>query len=168
MNTFPTIGRDCDLVLLWAGGRVDMKGVTGFGCRQLVRHIDANPLNYGPLRVTVPMGWEGEFQTDRRGPELESLFAAIEQGFYAGGGIPWSIPGPLATVTDPATGKTTTAQTNNPAPGKLYQYVRERNGGLSTYEFVGLTMQLDDAGRYSGNDVVRQRISFFASFRNEI
>ncbi len=133
-----TIGRNCQLVLLWNGTRVDLSDVTGFTASQEVKHQRADPLNSTPVEFTTPSGWRGEFTIDRGNSAVDDLVAAIESAFWSAGTI---------------------------GSGTIYQYVTEPDGSLSTYEFSGVSLVLSNAGNYQADVIVRQKIGFFASQR---
>ncbi len=133
-----TIGRNCQLVLLWDGTRVDLADVTGFTANQEVKHQRADPLNSTPVEFTTPSGWRGEFLVDRGNSAVDDLIAAIESAFWTSGTI---------------------------NSGTIYQYVTEPDGSLSTYEFVGVSLVLTSAGSYQADVIVKQKIGFFASQR---
>jgi hypothetical protein len=136
-----TIGRNCQLVLLWNGIRVDLRDVTGFTAAQEVKHQRTEPLNSLPIEFTTPSGWRGEFNVDRGNSAVDDLVVQIESAFWAAGTI---------------------------GSGTIYQYVTEPDGSLSTYEFTGVALVLSSAGNYQSDAVVRQKIGFFASQRNKL
>lgn len=136
-NTY-TIGRNCQVVLLWSGTRVDLEDVTGFTAAQEVKHQRADPLNSTPIEFTTPSGWRGQFQVDRGSSVVDDLVASIESAFWSAGTI---------------------------GSGTIYQYVTETDGSLSTYEFVGVSLVLSNAGNYQADNIVKQTIGFFASQR---
>ena len=136
-NTY-TIGRNCQVILLWNGTRVDLRDVTGFSASQEVKHQRADPLNSTPVEFTTPSGWRGQFQVDRGSSAVDDLVATIESSFWSFGTI---------------------------GSGTIYQYVTEPSGSLSTYEFVGVSLILTSAGSYQADNIVKQTISFFASQR---
>ena len=133
-----TIGRNCQLVLLWNGTRVDVSDVTGFNASKEVKHQRADPLNSTPVEFTTPSGWRGEFLVDRGNSAVDDLIAAIESAFWSNGTI---------------------------NSGTIYQYVTEPDGSLSTYEFIGVSLVLTSAGSYQADIIVKQKIGFFASQR---
>ncbi len=133
-----TIGRNCRVVLLWQGARIDMPDVTGFQANQEVKTQRADPLNSTPVEFTTPSGWRGRFMVDRASPNLDNLIASIETSFWTAGVI---------------------------GSGTIYQYVTETNGSLSTYEFIGVSLTLTDAGNFQQEAIVRQTLGFFASQR---
>ena len=136
-----SIGRDCQVVLLWNGIRVDLRDVVGFQAEQQVKLQRSDPLNSVPIEFNTPAGWRGQFQVDRGSSAVDDLVAAIEAAFWNAGVI---------------------------GSGTIYQYVSEPNGSVSTYEFVGVALTLSSAGHYRAENIVTQTISFFASQRNRI
>lgn len=136
-NTY-TIGRNCQVVLFWNGTRIDLRDVTGFTANQEVRHQRADPLNSMPVEFTTPAGWRGQFEVDRGNSAIDDLVASIESAFWSAGSI---------------------------GSGTIYQYVTETDGTLSTYEFVGVSLVLANAGSYQSDNIVKQAIGFFSSQR---
>ena len=139
-NTY-TIGRNCSVILLWSGVRVDLRDVTGFSASQEVKHQRADPLNSTPVEFTTPSGWRGQFQVDRGSSAVDDLIASIESSFWTSGII---------------------------GSGTIYQYVTEPDGSLSTYEFIGVSLILSNAGNFQADTIVKQTIGFFASQRVRI
>lgn len=135
------IGRDCRVVLVYNGTRIDLPTVTGFQAQQRTSAISSSPLNDMPMFYDVPNGWNGHFSFQRDSSGADDLFAAIESGFWAAGTV---------------------------LLGSIYQYVTECDGSLSTYEYVGASIQLSDAGHYQSEMLVTQAISFSARARNRV
>jgi len=135
------IGRDCQVVLLWNGTRVNMPRVTGFQSQAQMSRVQSNPLNGLPTFVEVPNGWSGQFDVDRQSADIDSLFAAIESAFWNAGTV---------------------------GQGTIYQYITEANGSTTTWEYSGVTLRLNDAGRWQSEAKVSQRIEFMASTRTKI
>ncbi|MBL7237726.1 MAG: hypothetical protein JJK57_14340 [Komagataeibacter hansenii] len=135
------IGRDCRVVLVYNGSRIDLPTVTGFQAQQRTSAISSSPLNDMPMFYDVPNGWNGHFSFQRDSSGADDLFAAIESGFWAAGTV---------------------------LLGSIYQYVTECDGSLSTYEYVGASIQLSDAGHYQSEMLVMQAISFSARARNRV
>jgi hypothetical protein len=136
-----SIGRDCQVVLLWNGSRLDLRDVTGFQANQQVRQQRSDPLNSVPIEFNTPAGWRGQFQVDRGSSALDDLVSAIEAAFWNAGVI---------------------------GSGTIYQYVAEANGSTSTYEFVGVSLNLTSSGHYQAENIVKQTVGFFASQRNRL
>ena len=136
-----TIGRNCSLVLLWQGTRVDLRDVTGFNAAQEVKVQRADPLNSTPVEFNTPSGWRGSFDIDRANSAVDDLIASIEVAFWT-----------AATI----------------GQGTIYQYIIETDGSTSTYEFSGVSLTLANAGQFRQDDIVRQTINFFASLRTKL
>ena len=136
-----SIGRDCQVVRLWNGIRIDLRDVIGFQAEQQVKLQRSDPLNSVPVEFNTPAGWRGQFQIDRGSSALDDLVAAIEAAFWNAGVI---------------------------GSGTIYQYVTESDGSVSTYEFIGVALTLTNSGHYKAENIVTQTVSFFASQRNRI
>ena len=136
-----SIGRDCQVVLLWNGIRIDLRDVVGFQAEQQVKLQHSDPLNSIPVEFNTPAGWRGQFQIDRGSSALDDLVAAIEAAFWNAGII---------------------------GSGTIYQYLNEPDGSVSTYEFIGVALTLTESGHYKAENIVTQTVGFFASQRNRI
>ncbi len=136
-----SIGRDCQVVLLWNGIRIDLRDVIGFSAQQQVKLQRSDPLNSVPIEFNTPAGWRGQFHVDRGSSALDDLIAAIESAFWNNGVI---------------------------GSGTIYQYLNEADGSVSTYEFIGVALTFTDSGHYKAENIVTQTVSFFASQRNRI
>ena len=77
-----SIGRDCQVVLLWNGIRIDLRDVVGFQAEQQVKLQRSDPLNSVPVEFNTPAGWRGQFHIDRGSSALDDLIAAIESAFF--------------------------------------------------------------------------------------
>lgn len=135
------VGRDCRVVLIYNGSRVDLPTVTGFQSQQQTHQLTSSPLNDMPMFFDVPNGWRGQFDFQRDNDNADDLFASIESGFWSAGTM----------IT-----------------GNIYQYVVETDGTTSTYEYVGATLRLSDAGNWRSENITTQRIEFTARIRNKI
>lgn len=140
MNPY-SIGRDCQVVLLWNGVRVDLRDVTSFQAAQEVRHQRSDPLNSAPVEFSTPAGWRGQFNVDRGSSALDDLIASIETSFWSAGMI---------------------------GSGSIYQYITEVDGTTSTYEYTGVSLTLSNSGHYQAENIVKQTITFYASQRNRL
>ena len=153
MNAY-TIGRDCDLVVLVLGTRIDLRDVTSFEARQEVSRCPHWPFNGDPFEVVVPAGWRGSFEVTRGNAGVDTLFARLERASRISG-LAFGFPEQGVSST-------------GPTDARIYQYVPNPDGSRSTFEFVGASLTLADAGRYTASDIVRQRVEFFASYREDL
>lgn len=135
-------GNDIRLVLIFpVFGRVELKHITGFHARQVVKKLRVNRLNNTPLGADIPGGWEGSFELDR-GDSTADDFAATLEGMY------WA---------------------NQRLPrGQIYQYISEPTGAQSTWLYKDATLNLTDAGNWQQEATVRQSLDFFAGRRQRI
>ena len=133
-----SVGRDCQVVVLGAYGRVDLTHVTGFESRQQTASVRVDRIDGMHIGAELPKGWEGTFELERGNSAVEDFIAQLEADYFAG---------------------------NNPAAGTLYQYVAESDGSTSTYQFSNVVFRLASAGLWRGDASVKQRLEFFASTR---
>lgn len=135
------VGRDCRVVLVYNGSRIDLPTVTGFQSQQQTTQLTSKPLNDEPVFYDVPNGWRGTFTVQRDGSALDDLMIAVEAGFWSAGTM---------------------------LLGTIYQYVTEVDGTQSTYEYVGASLRQPEAGNFQSENIVSQRLEFTARRRNKI
>jgi hypothetical protein len=139
-NTF-SVGRDCQLVVMGAYGRIDLAYVTSFESRQVTAAVRVDCIDGTQLAAELPKGWDGAFELERGNSAADDFIAKTEAGFYAGNAV---------------------------ATGTLYQYVSETDGSTSTYQYDGVVFKLAQAGNWRGDQSVKQRMEFFASTRTRV
>jgi hypothetical protein len=136
-----SVGRDCQVVVLGAYGRVDLTHVTGFEARQLTASVRVDRIDGVQLGAELPKGWDGTFELERGNSAVDDFVAQLESDFHAG---------------------------SSPAPGTLYQYIAESDGSTSTYQFDNVVFRLASSGSWRGDASVKQRLEFFASSRRRV
>lgn len=136
-----SVGRDCQVVVLGAYGRVDLTHVTGFEARQLTASVRVDRIDGVQLGAELPKGWDGVFELERGNSAADDFVARLEADFHAG---------------------------SSPAPGTLYQYIAESDGSTSTFQFDNAVFRLASAGAWRGEGSVKQRLEFFASARRRV
>ena len=139
-NTF-SVGRDCQLVVMGAFGRVDLSHVTGFDSRQVTAPVRVDRIDGTQLAAELPKGWDGAFELERGSSVADDFIARTEAAFHSGSAV---------------------------ATGTLYQYVSETDGSTSTYQYNGVVFKLSQAGNWRGDQSVKQRMEFFASTRTRV
>ena len=139
--TLFSIGRDTQLVVIGATGRIDLTHVTSFDSRQLTQSVRVDRLDGTQMGTELPKGWEGSFELDRGSSTIDDFIAAAEQQYFNG---------------------------NSVAPGTMYQYVTETDGSTSTYQYDNVIFRLSNAGTWKGDSSVKQKLEFFAIRRRRI
>src|ERR1700757_1312246 len=97
LTTF-SVGRDTQLVVIGAAGRVDLPHVTSFESRQMTQSVRVDRLDGTRMGTELPKGWEGSFDLERGSSTVDDFIATTEQQYFSGNGI---------------------------GPGTMYQYVTE-------------------------------------------
>ncbi len=130
-----SVGRDCTLVImhpLAASGRVDIPNVTSFRSAQVTANVKSDRLDGIQLAAELPKGWTFNFMADRGSPGLDNLFALIEQSWY------------IAGILNPCS---------------VYQYITEKDGSTSTFQYTQASLKFDDPGTWKGDSKVEQAFS---------
>jgi hypothetical protein len=133
-----SLGRDTQVVVLGAYGRVDLAHVTGFEARQVTASVRISRIDGSQLGAELPKGWEGQFELERGNSAVDEFIAQLEADQLNG---------------------------QSPAPGTMYQYITEADGSTSTYQHTNVVFKLASAGQWRGDQSVKQRLEFFASSR---
>ena len=136
-----SIGRDTQLIVMGASGRLDISHVTAFESRQITNPIRVSCLDGTQLGAELPKGWEGSFEVERGSSALDDFISSMEQDFYTGGGT---------------------------TPGTMYQYITEVDSSTSTYQFDGVVFKLASAGSWKGDSSVKQKLEFYATRKRRI
>lgn len=136
------VGRDVTLFMVTPQGTISFPSLQRFTSRQITDKRVTRPLNSSPRYVDIPAGWEGDFEIDRQDSTFDSFFAALEQGYFAGDGI-----------------NTSTIQET---------IVNATDGSTSVLQYVGVMLTYDDAGDKRADDVIKTRVGFRASLRQEL
>lgn len=140
-STF-NLGKDVQVIVIAPNGqRLDLAVVTEFTARQTIQNVKIMPLNGPPQAYHLPSGWEGTITVDRANPVADRAFSEIERQFWAGGSF---------------------------NTGTIYQYINERDGSVSGFQYNNATMNLSQIGDWRAETPVRQTIDFFASTRTAL
>jgi len=140
LNNF-SVGRDTQLDIIGASGRIDLSHVTGFEARQLTQSVRVDRLDGKQMGTELPKGWEGTFDIERGNSAADDFISSAEQSYYSG---------------------------SQPVLGTMYQYITEPDGSTSTYQYDSVTFRLSSAGQWKGDASVKQKLDFFASRRLRI
>lgn len=81
-------------------------------------------------------GWSGSFVLQRNSDFTDAYFAAQESSYYQG---------------------------IDQIPLTITETIQENNGTVSQFQYSQVVITLDDAGSYSGTEIVKQRVSFMAA-----
>ncbi len=136
-----SVGRDYAVNVQTPSGPLVFNLVTKFASKpeQTVRKIKG--LDGITRNVIFPDGWTGQFEIERQDSAIDDYFAALEAAYYAG---------------------------QNRAPCTITETITEANGAVSQYQYIGVNLQLDDAGAAAGDEVVKQVVSFMAQQRVKV
>lgn len=140
INDF-SVGRDLSLTIITASGAVSFSLRTDFQSKQDTTKKQITGLDGKTRFVRFFKGWSGSLKIQRRDSTVDDYFAQLEAAYFAG------INEKAASIT---------------------QLISENNGALTQYRYFGVLLDLDDAGKWSGDDTVDQAISFVAERRIKI
>lgn len=95
-------------------------------------------INGQVLHPKFHQGWSGSFRLQRNSPFTDAYFATQESSYYLG----------LDQI-----------------PMVITQTITENNGTVSQWQYTNVVLNFDDAGNFSGTEIVKQGVSFMASRR---
>ncbi len=87
------------------------------------------------------LGWKGTFVYQRNSNVLDAYIALQESQYYLG---------------------------VDQLPGTITQTITENDGTVSQYSYSNVVLILEDAGTWSGTDIVTQKFSFMASRKQQL
>lgn len=134
-----SLGRDVTLaIILSNGSSLQLGKITKWTAKQDTSHQKIKGIDGITDHLRFYEGWSGSFDVERRSPDLDVYFAALEANYYAG---------------------------LDEQPATLQQTITEPNGQVSQYRFERVLLKYDDAGDWSGDKAVSQKVSFQATRR---
>lgn len=135
-----SIGKDITLDVVLPDGTPLALPVTttGFEAKPEYAKLKSVALDSVNREVSIPQGWRGTIELDRRDDTVDSFFAAQEAGYYAGA---------------------------NTLTGTITETISEADGSVSTYQYIKVNLSFEEAGKKEGDKKIMQKIGFFASQR---
>lgn len=132
------IGSDAQFVIVTTAGTLTLPTLLNFDAKPETIKNKVRPLNNLNINLRFADGWSGSFEVARADSTLDDYFAIQEQAELAGQNIP---------------------------TGTIQQTITEVNGGVTVWQFQGVVLAFDDAGRYEKQKDVVQKVSFEATQR---
>ncbi len=111
---------------------------TGFSAKQETNDIKVKRLDGIVDHLVLPDGWTGTFDFERRNGSLDDYIASREADYYQG---------------------------VNSQTLKLTETITNSDGTISQYRYTGLVLKYEDAGSWTGDQTVKQKVSWMASRR---
>jgi hypothetical protein len=136
-NSF-NIGRDGSQITIFdsLAGQVTFNGMISFDTKARTKELESETITGNTIFRFVPNGHEGTFEFDRQDSSVEAYFAQLEANFYA------QLPPPVATIT---------------------QTINELDGSITQFQYIGVQLNLSDAGTWKGLDKVNPKVAWKAS-----
>ena len=143
INDFST-GRQCRIVILHPlarEGRLDLSIVTEFDAKPKFKDIKVDGLDGVNRAKFQPEGWDVTISLDRANAVADDFCGSLEAASYDSGNVVSAV---------------------------LYQYITETDGSLTTYQFEGLALKMEDAGSWKADSAVKQKMMGHATRRRRI
>jgi len=136
-----SVGRDITLTIVTASGPLNLALITVFSSKQDSQESKVKGLDGITRHIRFYDGWSGSFTIERQDSTVDDYFSQLEANYYAG---------------------------INEQPSTITETVQEPNGAVTQYRYLNVLLKLDDAGNWSGDKNVQQKVSFVASQRQKI
>lgn len=137
-NVF-NLGKDVTLVINTPQGILNLPvTTTTFEARPKyneIRKVGLDGVNRG---ANIPIGWDGTIELDRNNSRVDLFFNAAEAGYYAG---------------------------QNSYTATIAETIYELDGSITNFQYTGVVLAFQEAGKFQGDKEVNQVITFFASRR---
>ena len=140
INNF-SVGRDVSLDITGPQGPLRFNLITNFNSKQATKEQAVKGLDGITRPVRFFDGWTGGFDIERQDSTIDDYFSQLEANYYAG------LNEGSLTITETIT---------------------EVSGAVTQYRYTGVLLKYDDAGSYSGDATVKQKLSFIASRRLKV
>jgi hypothetical protein len=136
-NSF-NVGRDGSQITIFdtLAGQVTFNGMISFDSKARTKELESEQITGNTLFRFVPNGHEGSFEFDRQDSSVEAYFAQLEANFYA------QLPPPYAVIT---------------------QTINELDGSVTQFQYIGVQLNLTDAGSWKGLDKINPKVGWKAS-----
>lgn len=132
------VGRDVRLKVIGPDGDLDIQHVMNFDQKPEYADLKVDPISGKPMFGSLEKGWTGSFEVTRSNRALDRFFDDSAKRWHNNG------------IYQAST---------------VYAFISESDGSTTTLAFTNCALKFDDAGNYSGDKEVRQKVSFMASTR---
>jgi hypothetical protein len=136
-----SVGSDVSLIIVTGEGPLAVNLLTGFSSKMDILDQKVKGLDGITRHVRFPDGWSGSFMLERMDSTLDDYFAQIEADYYA-------------NVDE--------------SPASITQIIQEPNGQVTQWRYLNVLLKYDDAGEWTGDKTVKQRMSFLAQMRLKV
>ena len=133
-----SVGRDVSLTIRANNGILRLGLLTDFEAKPLIGEVKILGLDGLARTRYLPEGWGGSFSVTRQDSTLDDYWAQLEDSYYSGADI---------------------------GAGIISETITEPDGSISRYRFNDVFLKLTDAGTWSGNKEVKQKLEWAASRR---
>lgn len=132
------IGKQASINVISNGAIVSTAQVTEFMAKQETDTLKSRPLNSPPVEKYPDAGWTFSFNMDRLGPTWDNFFAQKEDNYWN------NVPDLQLQVN---------------------QTILEKDGSISQFRFDVTDVKFDEAGSFTQDGIVKQKVAGFASRR---
>lgn len=136
-----TVGRSIQINLHTPNGELVIDTVISFNAKPDAIDKKIVGINGNVIPVIFPSGFSGALEIERTNNVLEQYWDQFEDGYYLG---------------------------LNLLPSTITETITESDGSQTQYLYTNVMFKVDNLGAYSGNDTVKQSLSFMAGRRQQV
>jgi hypothetical protein len=136
-----TLGRDVAVDIVTAYGTLRIPQIISFDAKPKVNSIEVTPLTGLTDELLIPKNWGGTIEAERMDATLDAWWAQWESDYYNG---------------------------VNRAAGTITETIEESSGSVSVWRYTGVQLHFTDPGKKSGDQTVRQSMTFTAQRRIQV
>lgn len=137
-----SVGRDVVVNFNDQKGLIITCRLKKFTSKQKVTARETPALDGINRHVNIPMGWEGSFDMERTSSVMDDYFHNLENNIYYQGKN-------MTTIT-------------------ITETITEADGTVTQYQYLGVVLNLDEAGSWQADEYITQRCTFSAEKRKKV
>ncbi len=136
-----TVGRSIQINLHTPTGELVINTIISFNAKPDAVDKKIVAMNGNVIPLVFPSGFSGTMEIERTDNTLEQYWDQFEDGYYLG---------------------------LNLLPSTITETITESDGSQTQYLYTNVMFKVDNLGAYSGNDTVKQSLSFMAGRRQQV
>lgn len=136
-----SVGRDISLDIISPSGALRFSQIVGFNAKPSIVDQKIKGIDGITRHLRFPDGWSGNLDIERRNNSVDDYFAQQEANYYAG---------------------------LNENPCTITETIREVDGSISQYRYLGVLLKLESPGDWKGDKSVPVKVSFMAERKVKI
>jgi hypothetical protein len=135
-----SISKDCTIQLVTNLGSIQLPKLTGFHAEPIFETPKSKVMDGPTIQMDIPDGWNITIKFDRVDNDIDAFFSLAEATYHATGIV---------------------------LTGTILQFIVERSGGLTTYQFQECSIKWK-SGDWKAGSPISYEIDAYARFRKSV